>query len=283
MAGLLHTVPLTKNSNVILIDGGYFMFYRYFATLRWYNFKYENNVDIENLHNNTEFIEALENHAIKDIEKLKKIWNTKNIIMCMDAPRYTVWRMDPKRLNFQSYKDGRNNDSVNKIVLKHLLPFLKEYQVIKFIGEDCLEADDVIYLFSQKLLKTEDFNEKIIIITNDNDYLQLKCERIELFNLQGTIGKDISTRSKGRPELDLMIKILKGDDSDNIKPICPKLGPKTALRVALMPEIERNAWIKSKGEEALKNYEFNKKLIDFTEIPKDLCDLFNKKLTLQFK
>lgn len=279
----MESIPFTKNSNIILIDGGYFIFYRYFATLRWYTFKNDNKIDIENLHTNTEFIEALENHAIKDIEKLKKIWNTKNIVLCMDAPRYTVWRMDPNRLNFQCYKEGRNNEYVNKIVLKHLLPFLKEYQVVKFIGEDCLEADDVIYLFSKKLLELEEFNEKIIIITNDNDYLQLKCDRIELYNLQGTIGKDISTRSKGRPEIDLLVKILKGDDSDNIKSICPKLGPKTALRVALMPEIERNAWIKSKGEEAVKNFEFNKKLIDFKEIPNDLCDIFNKKLNLEFK
>jgi 5'-3' exonuclease len=278
------SIPFTKKSNVILIDGGYFMFYRYFATLRWYTIQKNNEqINIEELHTNKEFIEALENHAIKDIEKLKKIWNTKNIIICMDAPRYTVWRMDPKRLNFENYKKGRNNDTVNKIVLKHLLPFLEEYQVIKFIGEDYLEADDVIYLFSQKLLTNEEFNEKIIIITNDNDYLQLKCDRIELYNLQGPIGKDISVRSKGRPELDLLIKILKGDDSDNIKSICPKLGPKTALRVALMPEIERLAWIKAKGDDAIKNFEFNKKLIDFKEIPKDLCDLFNKKLIIEFK
>jgi 5'-3' exonuclease len=274
-------IPLNKNHNVILIDAGYFMFYRYFATLKWYTFKKQDQIiNVQDLHNTREFIEGIENHAMKDIERLKKKWNTKNVIICLDTPRHMIWRMKL----FKEYKDNRNNDSVNKIALKHLIPFIQDYELAQFLGEDYLEADDIIYILANKILSMPDFTNNIIVITNDNDYLQMRGDRIQIYNLQGKDGGyDISTRAKGNPSIDLMIKILKGDVSDNIQSICPKLGIKTAMRVALMSEEDRIEWIKMKGEEALNNYYTNKKLIDFKEIPKELCDSLTSKFEVEFR
>ena len=273
-------LSLSKNSNIVLIDAGYFMFYRYFATLKWYSYQKNNEVSIQDLHNTREFIEALENHATKDIEKLKKKWKTKNIIICLDTKRESIWRMK----YFPEYKSGRNNEAVNKVALKHLLPFIEDYELAQFVGEECLEADDVVYILSKKILANEEFKEKVIVITNDNDYLQMRQDRIEIFNLQGKDGgTNLSSRSKGLPEFDLMIKILKGDTSDYISPICGRLGIETAKRIASISEEDRLEWIKNKGEETLTNYNNNKRLIDFREIPDEYYDKLYNNVNIEFR
>lgn len=272
-------LSFTKNSNIVLIDAGYFMFHRYYATLKWYSLKNDNIISVQDLHNTREFIEALENHAMKDIEKLKKRWNTKNIVLCLDTKRENIWRMKI----YPEYKSNRNNDMINKIALKHLIPFIEDYELAQYIGNDNLEADDIIYILTKKLLEIEDYKENIVIITNDNDYLQLKRDRVDIYNLQGKDGTDISYRSAGNKELDLMIKVLKGDTSDYIMPIHTRLGIETAKRVAMMTEEDRIDWIRSKGEEAVNNYYKNKKLIDFREIPEEYINEFLSNLSIYFR
>lgn len=273
-------LSFTKNSNIVLIDAGYFMFYRYYATLKWYSFKYNNEINIEDLHNTREFIEALENHTMKDLEKLKKRWSTKNVVFCLDTKREMIWRMK----HYPQYKSNRNNESINKLALKHMIPFIQDYELAQFVGTDHLEADDIAYILTEELLNNEDFKHNIIIITNDNDYLQMIRDRVEIYNLQGKDGGvNLSSRSNGRPEVDLMIKILKGDTSDFILPIYTRLGIETAKRIAMMSEEDRLEWIKSKGEQAIQNYNNNKLLIDFKEIPNEYKEEFLSNLELIFR
>ena len=79
------------------------------------------------------------------------------------------------------------------------------------------------------------------------------------------MGKDICSRITSSATDELLKKILIGDVSDNIINICPKMGEKTAQKLIEMSENERDEWIDAKG--CRKQYELNKTLIDFKNIP----------------
>ena len=102
----------------------------------------------------------------------------------------------------------------------------------------------------------------IYIITGDYDYLQLlHNNNVQIYNMKF---KNLREKSCGNNKTDLMLKILMGDNSDNILPIHKKLGPKTAMKY-----INNNELLLKKLEDNIikKTYELNKKLIDMTELP----------------
>jgi 5'-3' exonuclease len=262
-----------------LFDTSYYVFYRYFATLRWYGFQSTTPKDLDHskLHENEEFIEAYKKHIQQDISKLQKKWDIEknNIIFCADCARADIWRMDI----FPDYKGLRKvassfNGNIFNVFYKYI-----ESENYNIISGKNLEADDVVYLITQRIISpNNNFTKEIIIITNDNDYLQIKTTNIEIYNM---MGKNISTRTNSTPENDLLKKILIGDVSDNIINICPKMGEKTAQKLIAMQETEREEWIDSKG--CRKQYELNKTLIDFRNIPKQYSDPLVKYLTEYFK
>ena len=59
-----------------------------------------------------------------------------------------------------------------------------------------------------------------------------------------------------------------GDTSDNIPSVFPKCGPKTALKCIEDPEFFKKKM--SSCPTSQEQYELNKKLVDFNEIPLEL-------------
>lgn len=125
-----------------------------------------------------------------------------------------------------------------------------------------LEADDCIAI-SVKHLVNEYPNCSIYVITSDRDYLQLNSHNVHLYNLAF---KNIAHgNSSGNSKNDLEIKIIMGDKSDNIPSVFPKCGPKTAQKC-----IEDFEFFKKKmgdNAEYYKQYELNKQLVSFENIP----------------
>ena len=199
-------------------------------------------------------------------------------IFAMDCPRKYIWRQD----FFNKYKANRDEvykkskwkgGGIFRHTIRELLPQLvKEYNMT-MLGEDRLESDDVIALLHRYIRKTYP-KKNIIIVTNDYDMLQLLDGKTSIVNLKGV---DIGTKSSGDQRTNLLLKVLCGDPSDNIKSCFPKCGKKTAMNLIRNPQ---------KLEEKLnsnhtyrESYNFNMKLIDLNNIPTDLCQTFynNKK------
>jgi len=240
-------------------------------------------IDYDNLHTNTEFVGFFKKHFLQDLEKLKKRWAVKseNIIFCKDCSRETIWR----NAYHSNYKGNR---VIGKTFNGEIFPVF--YNIIvntyKCLCLPQLEADDIVYLLVNKLLPVTQhqepepvpvqdtpFKKQIIVITNDNDYLQMRRPNLQIYNLIGN-GLNLETRSKGTPEYDLLLKVIMGDTSDNIQAICAKMGPKTAAKIAHMSDAERNAWIVAKGPACVAAYENNKRMVDFRNIPADLQNMF---------
>ena len=297
-------LDIDNSSNLLVIDTSYYIFHRYYATLKWYTYYVQgkqstfvdsdedtNNdetdtlrkksnakaqplepivVDHENLHKNEEFVGFFKKHFLQDLEKLKKRWTVKseNIIFCKDCSRETIWR----NAHHTNYKGTR---VVGKTFNGEIFPVF--YNIIvntyKCLCLPQLEADDIVYLLVNKLLpvpvQDNPFKKQIIVITNDNDYLQMRRPNLQIYNLIGN-GLNLETRSKGTPEYDLLLKVIMGDTSDNIQAICAKMGPKTAAKIAIMSEAERIAWIAAKGPACVAAYENNKRMVDFRHIPAEL-------------
>jgi 5'-3' exonuclease len=67
-------------------------------------------------------------------------------------------------------------------------------------------------------------------------------------------------------------KILTGDKSDNIPPICAGIGSKTADKLLAMNDEDRETWIRTKGASAWDQYLINLRLIELSHIPQEYVD-----------
>ena len=281
-----------SESPTILIDGSYFIFYRFYALVTWWkNAKPEQ--DIKEPAENEEFCKKfieLFPKKLKEIKKRLKMPNAE-IIVAKDCSRKKIWRnyyfqllnledkaliekclsqeynefkkfMDSNDKTKSEYKSGRNIkydcSKFFELSYKNEL-FLKEAN--KIIEYNELEADDCIALY-RKFYP----NKNIIIIANDHDYLQLLDDSCKLFNLKF---KEITTEDK---KISLELKCILGDKSDNIKGLFKRCGKKTALKLIEDQELFKK---RCKNENKEVDYLLNKRLIDFNQIPASLKEQFN--------
>lgn len=267
-------VQLQENSPVILVDGGYFMFHRFFATLKWY--KYRNpDVDEGTCMGIEEFCAAVQKHTMDSITKMRKMaasvitgkkritrkdWDSIPLWFALDCRRAEVWRNQIT----DGYKGTRdsNRQPLDPSCFGTICNIIRgEVPVLESAS---LEADDIIAITHRRL---RDLGHKgtILCITNDSDYLQLLDGNTLLYNLES---KNLSTRSCGNPKKDLLLKVLLGDKSDNIPPVRSNLQEK---RLKSMEEDEIMLSL-CLTEEEMTRMEKNRALIDFARIPKSLAD-----------
>ena len=262
-----------NNVNIIIIDGSYYCFYRFHALINWWN-KSHKDEPLDIPHENTEFMNKFDKlfvEKIKEIPKKLKINKEEyKIIVAKDCPRSEIWRN--KSIN--NYKGNRDN-------FKHDIgPFFKtayeklfnESGIHGIVSENKLEADDCVALIVNHYIKNN-INNNIYIISYDMDYLQLlKNDKINMYNLKYQNLRENKAFIDKNPSKSLFCKILMGDKSDNIKPIFSKCGIKTALKYYDNKESFDELLMHNK--KIKENYETNKKLIDFDEIPTELSDSF---------
>lgn len=147
-------------------------------------------------------------------------------------------------------------------------------------GEHCVqlavdgaEGDDVIASIARSQRIGEEY-ERIILISSDRDFLQLQIDRpVTQYDAKGEMvvpkikkGNEIISIT---PQQALMVKIISGDASDNIKPIKPKIGEIRALKYITEKSDEFKKMLKEEPEVAQKLV-LNSKLIDFRNIPEEL-------------
>jgi len=268
----MNTIYFNKN-NIVLIDSSYYVFHRYFATYRWFSFQ---NIDVavDDIVNNEVFITAFYKHINNDIKKICKKWNTSkdNIVFCVDCQRTDIWRNDI----YDTYKATRvQKTNFNKKIFSIFSDYTNSLG-FKYISQSRLEGDDVIYL-TQKMAKTAiaaiaasaASDIKVIIITNDNDFLQLVDTQTLVYNMQF---KELMKRGFNNPKVDLLFKAIYGDKSDNITKIGAGITKEKALMISNMTDEDREKYIKECGYE--DKFRLNMKLISFENIPKEYTEIF---------
>lgn len=260
--------------NFVLIDGSYFVFYRYFAlNVWWKNAKSGDKPDIS-CNDDPEFIEKFKKtfaDRMKEMNKCLGIEDSNTIkLVGKDCKRRDIWRNHL----YPGYKITRSKDDefgVSKFFkLTYEDKLFESAGVDSILSYEHLEADDCIAITAKHLRSTYP-EAHIWIIASDMDYSQLSDDHIHLRNLKY---QDLlkSKSSSGDPEQDLFCKIVSGDKSDNITSIFKKCGIKTAKKYYLDQEKFYNDLEADKKAEEL--YELNRTLVDFNCIPIDLVEGF---------
>ena len=259
------------NKTFIFIDGSYFCFYRYHSLLTWWKNAYPEIV-LDDPFQNEQFVAKFRKTFVEHVQKLAKNLGlhksiVPTIIVGKDCKRENIWRNEL----FSKYKANRANGKEDGFMGG---PFFKMvYEDNLFIEggastilyHNKLEADDCIALSVKHVLeKYQDNNTQVYVITSDKDYLQLAEPRVHIYNLGFKKITDQKS-STGSAECDLFCKIVMGDISDNIPSVFPKCGPKTALKY-----YEDQAEFQKKlnsSDVFISQYNTNKKIVDFNEIP----------------
>ena len=268
----------------ILVDTSYWIFYRYYAILQWWNHAKTEQPLPENHIENEEFVEKFTKTFLESLELFKKklkLHKQRNksalnttIIAARDCPRKDIWR---NKL-YEHYKgtrvidNGFNGGPFFKYIYQNNNQKLYEAGVNHILQFPNLEADDIIAIVKQEL-RVKYPDSKIYIIENDHDYLQLLDGQTEIINFQYKFLKE-AKKVFDEPAKNLFYKIVLGDKSDNIMPVFKKCGPKTCEKYYSNKEAFNEALLKEVG--AQEKYELNKKLVSFEEIPGDLIERFKK-------
>ena len=269
-------VSTIMNPTFIFVDGSYYNFYRYFALMQWWKNAYPEE-PLDDPFQNEKFVEKFKKTHVENLLNMpKKLKIPKNVspilIVGRDCKRENIWRNEI----FPQYKANRANGPEDGFMGGPFFKMAYEEQLFikggakAILSHPKLEADDCIAL-SVKNLVNRYPQCHIYIITSDRDYLQLNAHNVDLYNLTY---KNIaeSKSSTGNAEDDLEIKIIMGDNSDNIPSVFPKCGPKTALKCIENPEFFQQKLNENPKYKA--QYELNKKLVNFNCIPENLVEEF---------
>ena len=268
-----------KNSNnkkpYLLVDSSYVSFHRFFSTLIWYNNMYpdqEIGEDYEWLENEV-FMKHFDETYMKNLLKFKNMYNVpiENVIIIRDCPRETIWRMNiskeykATRKNTCNYKNKKYNiGNIFKHIYNSLYPQLEKQYGFRIVKVENAEADDIIAVLANKI-REMDRTRLVVIISNDNDYLQLVNEKTLIWSLQNKL---LNTKVETTAEEILLKKILKGDESDNIPSLVGGISDRDVNEM-IKDSRKLNQWLdNNEGKRLL--FEENRKLIDFQYIPEEI-------------
>lgn len=260
---------------LILVDTSYTSFYRFFATIRWYSFSHPEEfakVKADNKYDwtsNQIFMEKYEKMYLDSIIKLvkKKQFDNSIVIFCMDSPKEKLWRTQLQC----DYKGDRADMSL-KHNFKPVFAYTYDKMIPEFIKQkpqsiyklrvDQMEADDLIAIISMRLEKTNPIRQ-VYLVSGDADFLQLGRDNLTFINYKA---KKPIVLSKEQAAQALKEKIITGDTSDCIPSIFPK-GKRAKKKEILESDEKLQEYLKATPE-AKAQYESNKKMIDFKNIPK---------------
>jgi 5'-3' exonuclease len=254
----------------LFIDTSYYIFYRYYAALSWYKKRKDVPAfEVANVLSNDVFLKTytrkFEEVLVKWVRKHKIPWN--RVYLAKDCHRDAIWRMQI----FPEYKQNREerlstfNGQIFKYTYQTIVPALQAKYGIRILEYPHAEADDVMAVLHAKL-RRQDPHMPIMIVTNDNDLLQLLDDHTTIVNLNNL---QLKTRYK-KEELEVFtaFKVILGDKSDNIPSVLSKCGEKTALKLASNAALLEKK-LKSLPECA-SSYDRNNLLINFDRIPDDI-------------
>jgi 5'-3' exonuclease len=256
----------------VLIDLSYLIFHRYYAIVAWARLSKSDLLSNTDEFNNR-FYTGFENFMTK-LKKKLGLPNFNNVFFAKDTSRSMIWR----NAVFPEYKTNRDEKSqdFDPAIFTHvhevIVPELSKKLGVRVLAFPEAEADDIIAV-SCKYIRSK-HKSPIVILSNDNDFVQLHNLGIQIINANfiNIVGRFT------QEQLDVYVlwKVIKGDKSDNIPEIDKKIGDKVALKLATNP-----ALLAKRIESSTKvadQYAINSTLIDFKNIPKNIQEGIEKLL-----
>jgi len=197
------------------------------------------------------------------------------MVICADG--MNTWRKEYFPYYKANRKKGREESDQDWNEIFRILHLVKEeirdnlpYKVIHMDG---VEADDII---ASLVLETQEFgkDEPVMIVSSDKDFIQLqKYKNVKQFS---PIQKKMVTDDN--PRTYAFNHIMRGDSGDGVPNVLSADDTFVSEKSQTPLRQNRiNEWLENSDnlrdimpEEIYRNYQRNKKLIDLTEIPKDI-------------
>ena len=196
------------------------------------------------------------------LELVHKSYSDAKVILALDSPTTSLKNFSL----FEGYKQNRNKEEKKEVyafldeILIELIKTL-DSKVFYFIREKLYESDQ---LLSYIVKKYKNSSTSILIYSGDKDFLQLsaynnvfisdKFEKgkflvktdEEIFQkFKNSKGEDFTRISTNKKDI-LKYRVLKGDVSDNLSPVFPRIRDKEIINII------QNYWV---GDEVLdENY-----------------------------
>lgn len=193
-----------------------------------------------------EIVKLAHHTALMMIYNYYKQFKPDKIIMCFDRLSWRVGYTESEEcLSQKLYKGNRRQKMTPsekqkyKVFTQHVDDFekmIREHTSIVALGEDRLEADDLLAGLAQMLSLDGD---EVIIVSTDKDLIQLlEYPNVRLINPGD--GKDRSLKEwNNDAELFLFEKCIRGDAGDNVQSAYPRVR-KTRILKAYTDDFERN-------------------------------------------
>jgi 5'-3' exonuclease len=256
---------ITSPPGVVIVDTSYVIFAKYYSTLSWYKTFLDSTPDITQVMNSSVFKSKYALAFTTGIARICRAHGVPlhRVLFAKDCSKENVWR----RKIMPNYKGSRtHNKSFNRQVFQYtytkVIPeWIEGHQGVT-IGVNAAEADDVIGVAHRIFSACPQDCGPIVIISNDNDCIQLSDGNTSIVNLVMT---DVAKR-RGTltPKQYLESRILSGDRSDNISGILPRCGMKTAIRIVTSGGIDIYS------PEQIKAWNRNDILMNLNNTPEDL-------------
>ena len=266
-------VQLDASGPVLLVDWSYFVFWRFFATKKWYDSRLADVVDTTTLHGDPAFVSAFRKQMMDALQQVRARYGIPrgNVVALLDSPRATLWRTEVLP-TYKANRDARRAAAPAGTLINPEFFGLSERALsddrVSAVRVDGLEADDLAYLFREALP-----TRSIVMFTDDNDWGQLGGERVRVVNAGGA---DVAERSGS-----LASKIFSGDPGDNIPPVCKGCGKQTAKKLADSAEL-REAYF-AKHPDAVAGHARNRLLIDLASVPEPYRRRFEAQVVVAVK
>lgn len=258
-------------NGIVLVDTSYVVFAKYYSALSWYKLAINRNPDIATIFTSNVFKNKLAQLFENSIKRVLNHFQAADrfVVFARDCNRSFVWR----REHFPNYKEGRSqNGNFNSEAFKHVFNEVIPVVLTKLrgciIGVDGAEADDVIGVLA-KHIQAEYPQTPVLVLSNDNDCIQLINEHTNVYNL---LLQDVgSRRGTLTPKQFLQSRIVSGDRSDNIPSVVPRIGAKTAFKLVTEHDFETLRKMYN-----IENYDRNDLLMNLENIPIHLKDSIMK-------
>jgi len=201
------------------------------------------------------------------IKSLSKYDHVSEVILAVDSPK--TWR----KLYWPRYKESRKGKRDKSemdwnIFHKELDQFIEDIEYglpFKIIKVDNAEGDDVVAVLARET------GTDTVVVSNDEDYLQLCCDHIKIYNPTKMMYTDCEDTERF-----LQMKSLMGQPKDDIFNIITPIDHPVGVRKPGFGEVSAkkvlaeglDQWLEKK--KLVERYNLNRNLIDFDRIPKTM-------------
>ena len=242
----------------LLVDASYVAYYRVHALRTWCKHARKEECDAVLSASG----DLLRQRVHANLDALVRQTNARAVVVCVDG------RAEWRRAIYSGYKATRPplspamRDAV-ALAVRAAREYAPAYAPAVVLHHPELEADDIVHYVARAAAAAA-AGAAVTVVANDRDYLPLtQLAAVRVIDAKGRP----MPAGPVPPHLALSFKLLVGDKSDNVPPVAPRVGQKTAMRLLL----HEGALLRQKleGEWAVA-YARNRALMDNARLPPEL-------------